>query len=433
MPFNTRRFLRTLFDTAVSAAQPEHCLPHHLPEAPPDGRIIVIACGKAAAGMARTAELHYERQGKLARMTGIAVTPYELREPLSTLKLIGAGYPVPDENSELAATQVMELACTARPGDLVLVLISGGASALSAAPAAGVTLAQKQSLARALLQAGARTHEIDCVRKHISRFKGGRLAACASGATLVTLAISDAPGDEPEAIASGPTYPDRATLAEARKVIAKYGVAPPPAVKRALIDPSNEKPKPGDPIFAKARYTIVATGRDSLQAAGGLARGLGYDVIMLGDSLEGEARDVAKLHAKLARRCLEDRRRAVILSGGALTVTANGNGKGEGGPNQEYALALAIALNGKKGFAALAGGTGGTDGETERSQSPAGALIDPDTLSRAAALNLLPATFLDNNDPAGFFRLTNDLLVCGPTGTNVNDFRAIVVDSSIRD
>ena len=383
--------------------------------------------------MARTAELHYERQGMLAAMTGLAVAPYGLGQPLSALKLMEAGHPVPDRNSELAAAQVMELACSARLEDLVLFLISGGASALCAAPPAGITLAQKQSLTRALLQSGARTHEIDCVRKHLSRFKGGRLAACASAGTLVTLAISDTPGDAPETIGSGPSCPDPATLAEARKVIAKYGVEAPSAVKRALIDPANETPKPGDPIFDRARYTVVATGRDSLQAAGALARGLGYDVIMLGDFLEGEARDVARVHAQLAGRCLADRRRAVILSGGTLTVTANGGCKGEGGPNKEYALALAIALNGKKGFAALAGGTSGSDGETGRHRSPAGAFIDLDTLSRAAALNLLPATFLDDNDPAGFFRLTNDLLVCGPTGTNVNDFRAIVVDSSIRD
>ncbi len=433
VPFNTRRFLRTLFDTAVSAARPERCLPHHFPDAPPGGRIIAVACGEAAAGMARAAELHYERQGALGRMTGVAVTRYGLGQPLSTLKLIEAGYPVPDEQSEFAAAQLIKLASKARPGDLVLFLMSGGASALCVAPAAGITLAQKQRLTRALLNSGARIHELNCVRKHISRFKGGRLAACAAGATLVTLAISDAPGDEPETIGSGPTCPDPTTLAEARKVIAKYGIQAEPAVKNALHDPANETPKPGDPIFAGARYDLVATGRDSLQAAGGLARGLGYDVVMLGDSLEGEARDVAQLHAQLARRCLADRRRAVILSGGALSVTNTGEGRGEGGPNQEYALALAIALNGEKGIAALAGDTDGNDGKTGQADGPAGAIVDSDTLSRAAALNLVPATFLANNDPTGFFRLTNDLLVCGPTGTNVNDFRAIVVDSSIRD
>ena len=249
--------------------------------------------------------------------------------------------------------------------------------------------------------------------------------------TLVTLAISDTPGDEPDAIGSGPTCPDPTTLAEARRIIAKYGINVPPSIKAALADPANETPKPGDPIFANARFELVATGRNSLLAAGELARGLGYDVIMLGDSLEGEARDVAQLHAQLAKRCLADGRRAVILSGGELTVTVKGNGRG--GPNQEYALALAIALDGEKGIAALAGDTDGTDGGTGSALDPAGAIIDWSTISRAATHNLLPATFLANNNSTGFFRLTNDLLVCGPTGTNVNDFRAIVVDSSIRD
>ncbi len=265
----------------------------------------------------------------------------------------------------------------------------------------------------------------------MSRFKGGRLAAYASAATLVTLAISDAPGDEPETIGSGPTCPDPTTLAEARAIIARYGIRVPPSIEAALNDPTNETPKPGDPIFANARYQLVATGRDSLEAAGELARGFGYDVIMLGDSIEGEARDIAQSHALLAKRCLADGRRAVILSGGELTVTVRG--KGQGGPNQEYALALAIALNGQKGIAALAGDTDGIDGGSGARDDPAGAIIDPATIARASSLNLVPATFLEDNNSTGFFRLTNDLLVCGPTGTNVNDFRAIVVDSSISD
>ncbi len=431
MPLNTRRFLSALFDTAVSVAQPERCLPRHFPEPPVGGEIIVIACGKAAAGMARAAELHYEQEETLTLVTGVAVTRYGFGEPLGKLKLIEAGHPVPDEASEYAAVELMKAARSAQGGDLVLFLISGGASALCVAPAGKITLAEKQALTRALLKSGARIHEMNCVRKHVSRFKGGRLAACASAATLVTLAISDTPGDEPETIGSGPACPDPTTLADARKIIAKYGIDVPPSIKAVLNDPANETPKPGDPIFANARFELVATGRDSLQAAGELARGLGYDVIMLGDSLEGEARDVAHLHAQLARRCLADGRRAVILSGGELTVTVKGTG--QGGPNQEYALALAIALNGQKGIAAIAGDTDGTDGGTGAPSDPAGAIIDSRTMSCAAALNLLPATFLENNDSTGFFRLTNDLLVCGPTGTNVNDFRAIVVDSSIRD
>ncbi|MGO9473129.1 MAG: glycerate kinase [Rhodomicrobium sp.] len=431
MPLNTRRLLRALFDAAVSAAQPERCMPRHFPEPPVNGKIIVIACGKAAAGMAHAAELHYESKGALHLLTGLAITRYGFGSPLTKLRLLEAGHPVPDEASMLAAGQAIAAARSAGPHDLVLFLISGGASALCAAPAGTITLGEKQALTKALLKAGARIREINCVRKHLSRFKGGRLAAYASPATLVTLAISDVPGDEPETIGSGPTCPDPTTLAEARSIISKYRIGVPPAVKAALDDTANETPKAGHPVFANARYELVATGRDSLEAAAELGRGFGYDVIMLGDSLEGEAREIAQSHAQLARRCLADGRRTLILSGGELTVTVTGNG--QGGPNQEYALALAIALDGEPGIAALAGDTDGTDGGTGAADDPAGAIADSGTIGRAAALNLVPATFLDNNDSTGFFRLTNDLLVCGPTGTNVNDFRAIVVDSSIRD
>ncbi len=403
----------------------------HFPDPPANGKIVVIACGKAAAGMARAAELHYERESALHLIRGIAITRYGFGEPLSTIKLIEAAHPVPDEASVYAAGEAIAMAKSARPEDLVLFLLSGGASALCAAPADGITLDEKRDLTRSLLWAGARIHEMNCVRKHVSRFKGGRLAEYAAGATLITLAISDTPGDEPETVGSGPTCPDPTTLAEARSIVAKYKMKVPASVEAALNDPANETPKPGDPAFANARFEFVATGRDSLEAAGEVANSLGYDVIMLGDSLEGEARVVAQTHAQLAKRCLADGRRVVILSGGELTVTVTGSGRG--GPNQEYALALAIALNGQPGIAALAGDTDGTDGGTGAADDPAGAIVDPGTISRAAALNLVPATFLDNNDSTGFFRLTNDLLICGPTGTNVNDFRAIVVDSSIRD
>jgi len=428
---NARRFLRALFDSAVSAALPANCMARHFPEPPHNGKIVVIACGKGAAGMARAAELHYEQENALHLLTGVAITRHGFGAPLAKLKLIEAGHPVPDQASADAAEEAIAVARSAGPDDLVLFLISGGASAICAAPAGTITLAEKQDLTKALLRAGARIHEINCVRKHVSRFKGGRLATYTSGAPIVTLAISDTPGDEPETIGSGPTCPDPTTLEEARSIVAKYALDLPPAIVAALNDPASETPKPGDPIFAKARYEMVATGRDSLEAAAELARGLGYDVIMLGDALEGEAREVAQSHAQLAKRCLADGRRAVILSGGELTVTVKGNGRG--GPNQEYALALAIALDGEPGIAALAADTDGTDGGTGAADDPAGAFTDPGTIRRATALNLSPATFLENNDSTGFFRLTNDLLVCGPTGTNVNDFRAIVVDSSIRD
>ncbi len=431
MPSNTRRFLNALFDAAVSVAQPGRCLPRHLPEPPANGEIIVIACGKAAAGMARAAEEHYARLDPAPPMRGAAITRRGYGEPLQRLKLIEASHPLPDETSLAAAAEAMELAASAGARDLVLVLLSGGASALCAAPAGAITLAEKQALTAALLKSGARIHDVNCLRKHVSRIKGGRLAALASPAALVTLAISDTPGDEPETIGSGPTYPDPTTLMDARTILAQRRITVPPSIAAALNDPANETPKPGAAIFANARYELVATGRDSLEAAGELARGLGYDVIMLGDSLEGEARDVARLHAQLATRCLDRDRRAVILSGGELTVSVAG--KGSGGPNQEYALALAIALNGQKGIAGLAADTDGTDGGSGAAHDPAGAFIDAGTLCRAAALDLDAATFLDDNNSTGFFRLTSDLLVCGPTGTNVNDFRAIVVDSSIRD
>ncbi len=403
----------------------------HFPEPPANGKIVIVACGKAAAGMAEAAESHYKALNALELVRGLAITRYGFGAPLKRLELIEAGHPVPDSASVLAAEAAMAVARSAGPQDLLLFLISGGASALCVAPAGKITLAETQELTGALLKAGARIHEINCVRKHICRFKGGRLAAQAAGATLVTLAISDTPGDEPETIGSGPTCADPTTLAQARAILAKYGIEPAPSIAAALNDPESETPKPGDPVFQNTRYELVATGRDSLEAAGELAQSFGYGVVMLGDSLEGEAREVAQCHAVLAKRCLAGGGRAVILSGGELTVTVTGNGKG--GPNQEYALALAIALDGAPGIWALAADTDGTDGGTGQADDPAGALAGPGTIARAAALNLAPATFLENNDSTGFFQLTGDLLVCGPTGTNVNDFRAILVDSSIRD
>jgi hydroxypyruvate reductase len=400
-----------------------------LPDPPGVGRIIVIACGKAASEMGRTAENYYEEAGALSALTGLAVTRYGYGHPLATLRLVEASHPIPDQASQNAAREAIALAKSATKDDLVLFLISGGASALWAAPSGNITLAEKQKLTRSLIRSEARTNEMNCVRKHISRIKGGRLAAHASAAALVTLAMSDTPGDEPQTIGSGPTCADPTTLAQAREILGDYRISVPSSVAAVLNDHTNETRKPGDPIFANSRFELIVTGRDSLDAAGEFARGMGYDVIMLGDALEGEARDVAQSHAHLAQRCLAEGRRAVILSGGELTVTVRGSGRG--GPNQEYALALAMALNGQEGIAALAADTDGADGGSGAVTDPAGAIIDAWTLRRAASLDLLPATFLANNDSTGFFRQTNDLLVCGPTGTNVNDFRAIVVDSSI--
>jgi hydroxypyruvate reductase len=340
--------------------------------------------------------------------------------------MVEAGHPVPDQAGLDAAAQTLELADAATAHDLVLVLMSGGASANWIAPATGITLAEKQAVTRALLRSGAHIGEINTVRKHLSRIKGGRLAARAHPARLLTLAISDVPGDDPAVIGSGPTVPDPTTLADARAVVAKFRLDLPDSVARALNDPANESPKPGDPAFAGSEFRLIARPLDALRAAEALARQAGYECVVLGDQLEGEARDVAQAQAERALALRAEGRKALILSGGELTVTMRG--KGRGGPNQEYALALAVALKGVDGIAALAADTDGTDGGAGDASDPAGAYIDSTTLARALALGLDPAAFLADNDSTGFFAGLGDLLVPGPTYTNVNDFRAILVD-----
>jgi hydroxypyruvate reductase len=306
------------------------------------------------------------------------------------------------------------------------VLLSGGASANWIAPAAGLALAEKQAVTRALLKSGASIGEINTVRKHLSRIKGGRLAARAAPARVVTLAISDVPGDDPAVIGSGPTVADPSTLADARAIVARYRLDLPPAVDRALADAKNETPKPGDAAFAGSEFRLVARPADAFRAATAAVQAGGYECVFLGDRLEGEAREVAGEQARHARKLAEAGRRAVILSGGELTVTIRGNGRG--GPNQEFALALALALDGTQGIAALAGDTDGTDGGAGRPDDPAGAFVDATSAARARALGLDPAAFLADNDSTGFFARLGDLLTPGPTWTNVNDFRAILVD-----
>jgi len=303
--------------------------------------------------------------------------------------------------------------------------MSGGASANWIAPA-GITFGEKQTVTRALLRSGANIGEINTVRKHLSRIKGGRLARRARQAHVLTLAISDVPGDDPAVIGSGPTVADPTTLADARAIVARYRLELPGVVTRALADPNNESPKPNDPIFAKSEFKLIACPADAFRAAEHEARRLGYEPVLLGDRIEGEARTVASEHAARALALQKEGRRAVILSGGELTVTIRG--KGRGGPNQEYALALAVALNGAPGIAALAGDTDGTDGGAGAPDDPAGAVIDQTTLSRALSIGLDPAHFLSDNDSTGFFSRLGDLVETGPTWTNVNDFRAIVVD-----
>jgi glycerate 2-kinase len=421
-----RKLLEDLYRTAVAAAHPANCLPAHLPPPPQHGRLIILAAGKAAGSMTEVAEQHYLGQLAEDRLVGIAVTRHGYARPTRVIPVIEAGHPVPDEAGLAATERVLALAGSATADDVILVLISGGASANWIAPAAGLTLAEKRAVTQALLRSGASIGEINTVRKHLSRIKGGRLAAHGYPARLVTLAISDVPGDEPAVIGSGPTVPDPSTLAQAREILTRYRLELPAAVARALADPANETPKRGDPIFDPTVFQLIARPADAFQAAAKAARAAGYEPVLLGDRIEGEAREVAAAHAHLAFDLQAAGRRAVILSGGELTVMIRGSGRG--GPNQEYALALAVAVAGKAGIAALAADTDGTDGGSGSPDDPAGAYVEPTTGARARQLGLDPAAFLANNDSTGFFAALGDLVVPGPTFTNVNDFRAILVD-----
>jgi hydroxypyruvate reductase len=340
--------------------------------------------------------------------------------------MIEAGHPIPDAAGLEGAELAIKLADGANVNDLVLVLMSGGASANWIAPTEAISFGDKQAITRALLRSGAPIGEINTVRKHLSRIKGGRLALHAHPAKVITIAISDVPGDELSAIGSGPTVPDPTTLQDARAIIAKYNLVAPDSVKRALNDPKNETPKPGDPIFAGNEVALAARPADSMEAAEAAVRKAGYDCVLLGDRIEGEAREVAAAHAILARDLRAQGKRAVLLSGGELTVTIRGNGRG--GPNQEYALALAVGLAGMPAVAAIAGDTDGTDGGGGAATDPAGALVDGESVARAEGRGLDPAAFLADNNSTAFFEALGDLLVPGPTYTNVNDFRAIVVD-----
>jgi glycerate 2-kinase len=423
-----RPLLRAIFDAAVAAAHPDVVLSAHLRPVP-QGRIICLAAGKGAAALAAAAERHYLDHLKLdpARLSGIATTRHGHGVPTRRIKVVEAGHPVPDEAGLKAADETLALARTAGPDDLLLVLLSGGGSANWIAPADGVTFAQKQQMNRALLRSGAPIGEVNTVRKHLSRIKGGRLARAGQRAAgIATLAISDVPHDEPSAIASGPTVPDPTTLADARAIVAKYHLEIEDAVRRALDDPDNESCKAGDAAFARAQFELIARPKASLDAAVKVAREAGYQTIDLGADLEGEAREVAAEHARLALKARAEGKRVAILSGGELTVTVRGNGRG--GPNQEYALALAGLLKDTPDISALAADTDGADGGAGSASDPAGAIIDQQTFAKMKSLGLNPAAYLANNDATGFFALTGDLLLTGPTLTNVNDIRVILVD-----
>ena len=421
----SRALLESLFRSAVAAALPETCLPPNLPEPPARGRLVILAAGKAAGSMTQMAERHYAGLPP-TRLAGLAVTRRGYGRPTTRIPVIEAGHPVPDKAGVSATKRALKLADEVDTDDLVLVLLSGGASANWIAPAAGLTLEEKQATTRALLKSGAAIGEVNTVRKHLSRIKGGRLAKRTYPAKMVTLSISDVPSDDPAVIGSGPTIPDPSTLADARTIAARYGLELPDTVRRALEDPANETPKPGDMVFAGTDYRIVARPADALAAAAERAKADGYECVMLGGRLQGEARDVAAEHARLALSMRAEGRRAVILSGGELTVTLRG--QGQGGPNQEYALALAIHLGGAPEISGLAADTDGTDGGGGRPHDPAGAFVDATTLARAKVAGLDPAAFLADNNSGGFFNGIGDLFRPGPTFTNVTDFRAIVVE-----
>ncbi len=412
-------FLRSLFDAGVAAADPLKCVPQYLPE-PPKGRTVVIGAGKASAAMARAVEDSW--QGDLS---GLVVTRYGFSVPCERIEIIEASHPVPDAAGREAAGRIVELAKSLGPDDLCIAVISGGASAVLTYPAEGLTLEDKQELNRELLRSGANIVEMNCIRKHLSAIKGGRLAQAIAPARLVTLLISDVPGDIPGVIGSGPTVPDDTTFAEARALIEKYGIKPPQAVMEHLIRAEQETPKTGDPIFANSELIMAGRPIASLEAAAEAAKSAGVRPILLGDDLEGETRNVAADHAEMARQMIKNGDTkdgpCVILSGGETTVSIKGNGRG--GPNGEYALAMAIEMQGDPHVHALSGDTDGIDG----SEDNAGAVIDPGTLDRGRAKGLDAAEFLENNDSYGFFEQAGGLLMTGPTCTNVNDLRAVLV------
>lgn len=415
-------FLRDLFAAALGAADADAALLPYLPP-PPRGRTLVFGAGKAAAAMARAVDRAWPEDRPIS---GLVITRYgHGAGPLRRIEVVEARHPVPDEAGQAAAARILAMTEGLTADDLVLCLISGGGSALLALPAPGITLADKQAVSRALLRSGAAIDEMNTVRKHLSAIKGGRLAAAAAPARILTLAISDVPGDDPAVIASGPTVPDPSTRAEARAVLAHYGIAPPPSVAAWLEQPESETPKPGDPAFDHAETHVVAGPQAALEAAAARARAAGITPLILGNAIEGEAAEVARVMAGIARQCAgygqPARPPCVLLSGGETTVTVRGTGRG--GRNAEFLAGLAVALGGHPGIHAIACDTDGIDGTEDN----AGAVIGPETLARAAALGLDPRALLRNNDGYSLFQALGDLVVTGPTLTNVNDFRAILI------
>lgn len=414
-----KKFLLESFTVAVARCQPAIILPRYLPDLTGHtGRIIVVGAGKASAAMAKALEDHYQRSD----IEGIVITRYGYGAPTQKIKIVEAAHPVPDAQGLNAAQDILKLVSGLSPDDLVIALISGGGSSLLPVPAPGISLADKQALNKALLACGAPIDDMNCVRKHISGIKGGQLARAIYPAKLVSLIISDVPSNDPSVVASGPTCPDEGTQAQALEIIRKYGIPITQAMKTHLENPAHETPKANDPVFQTVQNIMIARGQDALDAAAGYAATQGYDIINLGDGIEGEARDAARDMVQKVLDISKTRTKPfIVLSGGETTITIKGTG--HGGRNQEFALAAAMAAQGHSGIYGIACDTDGIDG----SKDVAGAMFTPTTLSNAQSKGLDPQAYLANNDSYGFFEKLGDHLVdTGPTCTNVNDFRAIV-------
>lgn len=422
-PSGPSGLLRQMFDAAIAAAQPALCLPAHLPP-PPKGRTIVIGAGKASAAMARALEDNWA-----GPLEGLVVTRYGYDVPCQRIEIVQAAHPVPDAAGLAASQRIAQMVEGLTADDLVIALISGGGSSLLVAPAEGLTLADKQAVNAALLASGATISEMNCVRRHLSSLKGGRLGALCHPAQLLTLLISDVPGDSPMDIASGPTVADSTSCLDALAIVQRYQIAMPEAMRALLESGSGETVKPGDPRLQHSNVRMITAPQMALEAAASVAKAAGITPYILGDSLEGEARDVAKTLAGITRQVVlrgqPFQTPCVLLSGGETTVTIRG--KGRGGRNVEFLLALAVALGDLDGVFALAGDTDGVDGIEEI----AGAILTPDTLARAWAQGMNPRSFLDNNDAHSFFQALGDSVVTGPTLTNVNDFRAILINAAV--
>jgi hydroxypyruvate reductase len=409
-----------MFRAAIASAQPSVCIPKYLPAAPA-GRVIVIGAGKASAAMAQAAERAWR-----GPLSGLVVTRYGYAVPCERIEIVEAAHPIPDAAGMRGAERMLDCVRGLTADDLVLCLISGGGSALLPKPAPGLTLEIKQALARALLASGATISEINCVRRHLSGIKGGRLAAACHPARVLTLLISDVPGDRPIDIASGPTVADPTSCRDALGILRRYGIDMPAAVRELLESGRGESVKPGDPRLARAETVIIATPQRALESAAQVGRTAGYSTHILSDAIEGEARDVGKVMAAIAAHTADAsqpfRAPCILLSGGETTVTVRGTGRG--GRNVEFLLSLAIALDGHPRVYGIAGDTDGVDGQEEI----AGAVMAPDTLTRAWAKGLRPKDALDNNDGHGFFGTLGDSVITGPTLTNVNDFRSILIE-----